>query len=412
MHTRATCIYGVLLLVSCISCCLAQKAFTIGFAMTVSLEGYSWTYSHELARQSLIRNDSLAAPYTIIPVTPQNTCNQTCKDAFIAFAGRGYDIVVCAATPLAAISDQVARMFPSTKFLQSTSVPPTIPENMSPFFGYIEQTRYLSGALAGLLTTNNKIAYLMEVDAVYTTRQLNAFYLGVRKTNSNATVSVLNVNVFNDPYIDRVAMEELLNKTGADTVSHHNMFAESIAQACSMGVNHSLGYGTDLRAIIGDNVATSAAFNWYPAYKYFVGKTRGGTWTNESYTGTLAMDIVRLSDLSPRVPAAVASRILALKQQVSNGTEPMFCGPLVAAFGPDASGCITKDRFSSLAVRLPGITYLGNAVLDTSRNITALKKECWNPPRASNDGKNKNSANLSRLSVALITVAWAMFAYL
>ena len=71
-------------------------------------------------------------------------------------------------------------------------------KNLSTYFGRIYQIRYLSGIVAGLQTETNEIGYVAAFPIPEVNRGINAFTLGVRSVNPDATVYVSWTNSWND----------------------------------------------------------------------------------------------------------------------------------------------------------------------------------------------------------------------
>jgi basic membrane lipoprotein Med (substrate-binding protein (PBP1-ABC) superfamily) len=368
---------AALSLLSCVAGYGTNKLI-IGWSFIVQPDGLSWTYSHELAKGKIMKAYPTSEHYwTYLPISPLNTCDAPCRAAFEAFvASQPFDIIICAGTGTSAFVDQVADRFNRTKFLQTTSVPPTIPQNVGLFFGNIEQGRYLSGYLAGLVSQNKKVGYMREVNAIYTTRQMNAFHLGVYASCPSCSVYELNAAFINNKENDRKATQQLLERSGADVMAFHTLFSESGRVACSMGVRP-MGYGTDLGLFV-PNALTSAVFNWFPAVAHFVDKVNTNSFIAESLMGDLRSGVVELAPIPDDVPQAIRDKVEALRKEILGGKN-FYCGPLVASYGPDANGCITRSRFLTINTPLPGAIDLGNA--DLSQPFTVpLNPSCWNPP--------------------------------
>jgi basic membrane protein A len=351
----------------------------IGWAFIVQPDGFSWTYSHEKAKGELMAAyPNTIHKWTYLPITPANTCDAPCRAHFENFvASDEFDLIISAGTGTAPFIDQVADTFPATKFLQSTTLPATIPNNLGLNFGNIEQVRYLNGWLAGKLTQNKKIGYMREVNAIYTVRQLNAYYMGVYDACPDCSFYHLNAAYINDKENDRKATQQLLERSGADIMSFHTLFAEAGRVACSMGVKPQ-GYASDLRKLV-PTAVSSAKFEWTASYAHWIDSVLHKTWAAQNYMGDLKMGGVSLGSVDPTLPASLKASLAAKVKQVTEaGNDKLFCGPLVADRNPDADGCITRSQFLTISTILGGID-LGNANLSQPFTAT-LNPQCWTPP--------------------------------
>lgn len=103
----------------------------------------------------------------------------------------------------------VAKQHPDVYFFHCSGYKTA--DNMSAYFGRMYEMRYLSGIAAGLKTKSNKIGYVAAMPLPEVTRGINAFTLGVRSVNPDATVEVKWTNSWFDPTGEKQAAVELLN---------------------------------------------------------------------------------------------------------------------------------------------------------------------------------------------------------
>lgn len=98
-----------------------------------------------------------------------------------------------------------------------------------------------------------------------------------------------------------------------------------------------IGYNTDARSLVGDNVLTSSLFNWEVVYRYYILKERNNQWIEESFFPGSAEGAVELALFSPKVDPVVRDQVIAEKAKLDDapGVEAfktIFCGPLKARF--------------------------------------------------------------------------------
>jgi basic membrane protein A len=88
------------------------------------------------------------------------------------------------------------------------------------YFGRIYEARYLSGVVAGKMTTSNLVGYVAAHPIPEVIRGINAFTMGVRSVNPGAKVRVVWTNTWYDPVKEREAAVALLD-AGADIIAQH-----------------------------------------------------------------------------------------------------------------------------------------------------------------------------------------------
>jgi basic membrane protein A len=199
-------------------------------------------------------------------------------------------------------------------------------DNMSTYFGRMYQPRYLSGLVAGSTTEADLIGFVAAHPIPEVIRGINAFTLGVRKANPDATVRVVWTNTWYDPVKEREAAEALLDE-GADIIAQHQDTTEPQKAAKERGLQ-SIGYDSDMGQFVGESVLTSPVWNWGVYYISTVQNILDGTWETHEYWGGLNDDVVALADFSPQVPAEVQSTVESEKQQIEGGDWDVFCGPV------------------------------------------------------------------------------------
>jgi basic membrane lipoprotein Med (substrate-binding protein (PBP1-ABC) superfamily) len=99
---------------------------------------------------------------------------------------------------------KVAAEFPDIPFAFGSGQEPTKP-NMSVFANWLQDPAYLAGMLAGGLTDSKVIGVVGAMPIPEVNRIINAFALGVRQTQPEATVKVSFINTFFDPAAARQA---------------------------------------------------------------------------------------------------------------------------------------------------------------------------------------------------------------
>jgi basic membrane protein A len=244
------------------------------------------------------------------------------------YAQQGYDMIFATSFGFMDHMAEVAAEFPDVLFEHCSGYKTAA--NMSTYFGRIYQPRYLSGIVAGLMTENGKIGYVAAVPIPEVVRGLNAFTLGVRSVNPDATVSVVWTNTWYDPVIEREAAVALLDQ-GVDLIAQHQDTTEPQKAAQERGF-FSIGYDSDMGQSVGDSVLTSAIWNWETYYIDTVGKALDGTWETHQYWGNMDDEVVRLADFSKLVPDDVIAAVEVAKEELRTGND-VFCGPIVNQAG-------------------------------------------------------------------------------
>ena len=154
---------------------------------------------------------------------------------------------------------KVAAEFPDIPFAFGSGEDPVEP-NMSVFDNWLQDPAYLSGMLAGGLTKSDTIGVVGAMPIPEVNRIVNAFVMGVKETNPDATVKVSMINTFFDPAAAKQAAQAHVS-AGADV-----LFAErdGVIAAAEEADIPAIGMMVDQEEEAPGHVATSLIWNMRP----------------------------------------------------------------------------------------------------------------------------------------------------
>ncbi|MGI9252711.1 MAG: BMP family ABC transporter substrate-binding protein [Thermomicrobiales bacterium] len=276
-----------------------------------------WTWAHDQGRQQLAK-DFPNVETVFQESVPENPADA--ERVIRQFAQDGANIIVTTSFGYMDPTINVAKDFPDVQFVHISGFKRA--DNVSTAFGKIEEPRYVSGMVAGKMTKSNKLGYVAAFPIPEVIRGLNAFTLGVRKTNPEAEVQVVWTNTWFDPQKERQAAEALLDE-GVDVVGQHQDTAGPQQAAEERGV-FSVGYNSDMSTIAPKAVLTSPIWNWATYYEMVVKGVMDGTWTGNEYWGGWTDGLVDLAPLGDMVPADVKTMIDAEIAKFESGEETIF----------------------------------------------------------------------------------------
>jgi basic membrane protein A and related proteins len=321
----------------------------VAFVYVAPIGDLGWTWAHDQGR--LMLEQELGAETTYIENVPEGPdAERVIRD----FAEKGYNPIITTSFGFMDPTINVAQEYPNTWFVHISGYK-TAP-NVSTVFGGIEEARYLSGLAAGAATESNIVGYVAAFPIPEVVRGINAFAQGVREANPDAEVRVVWTSTWYDPPKEKEAADALLAQ-GADVIAQHQDTTEPQKAAADAG-GYSIGYNSDMRAIVGDTVLTSPVWNWGPKYVDIVRQIQAGTYQSESFYGLLADGTFDLAPFSPLVDTATAQLIQQRRQALIDGTFNIFCGPLVSAAGVEIlpeGRCMTLDERLGMDFFIQGV---------------------------------------------------------
>ncbi|MGI6587983.1 MAG: BMP family ABC transporter substrate-binding protein [Peptococcia bacterium] len=297
----------------------AKEEYKVGFVYVGPIGDGGWTYSHNEGR--LYLEEKLNVPTIYKESVPEEA---ECEKVIYDMIDEGCNIIFATSFGFMDWVEKAAKNYPDVTFLHCSGF--KTHENMGAYFGRMYQPRYLSGIVAGLKTETNKIGYVAAHSIPEVLRGINAFTLGVRSVNPEATVSVKWTKTWYDPAKEKEAAKALLAE-GCDVITQHQDTAGP-QQAAEEAGKWSIGYNTDMAAVAPKAYMTAPVWNWGPYYVEQVKAIMDGTWKSENYWGGMEDGIIALAPLTKNAPAEAQAAVEKAKADILSGKNKIFTGPL------------------------------------------------------------------------------------
>ena len=158
-----------------------------------------------------------------------------CTEAIKELADEGCGMIFLASYSYSTEAQNLVGKCPNISF--ATNSAEVHARNMTAYFLRVYQGRYLAGALAGMRTKSNVIGYVAAMSNSEVNRQINAFTIGVKKTNPNAKVIVKWTGSWQDEEKEIENAKKLI-QAGADVLTYHQDESSVADTAESLGVNY------------------------------------------------------------------------------------------------------------------------------------------------------------------------------
>jgi basic membrane protein A len=304
-----------------------------------------WTWAHDQGRLDLEKNLSVETNYQ--ESVPENAADA--ERVIRDFAQKGYEVIFTTSFGYMDPTINVAKDFPDTTFIHISGYKTA--DNVGTGFGKIEEPRYVSGLIAGKMTKSNTLGYVAAFPIPEVIRGINAFTLGVRKSNPNAKVKVVWTNTWFDPQKERQAAEALLD-SGADVIAQHQD-TPGPQQAAEAKGKYGVGYNADMSKFAPKAVLTSPIWHWGVYYTDIVKSVQEGTWKSEQYWGGWKEGVVDLAPIGAFVPADVKTMANDEIAKFKSGEQTIFTiftGPIKDQSGAEkvpAGTTLTPDDLLS-----------------------------------------------------------------
>lgn len=296
-----------------------EQQYKVGFVYVGPIGDGGWSYAQNEGR--LYLEEKLGVPTIYKESVPEDA---QCEKVINDMVDEGCNIIFTTSFGFMDWTEKAAKNHPDVSFFHCSGY--KTQENMGAYFGRIYQPRYLSGIVAGLKTESNKIGYVAAYGIPEVLRGINAFTLGVRSVNPEATVSVKWTQTWYDPAKEKEAAKALLAED-CDIIAQHQDTAGP-QQAAEEAGKWSIGYNYDMAAVAPNAYMTAPIWNWGPYYVEVVQAVMDGTWVAENYWAGIETGIVDLAPLTANAPEGAAEAVEAAKVKILSGENKIFTGPL------------------------------------------------------------------------------------
>ena len=299
----------------------AQDTLKVGFVYVSPIGDAGWTYQHELGRLQLEEALGVKVETKYIENVPEGAESER---VIRELAASGHNLIFTTSFGYMNPTIKVAKTFPKVRFEHNTGYKQA--KNVSTYIARFYEGRYLTGVVAGKMTKTNSIGYIAAFPIPEVIRGINAFTVGLRSVNPEATVKVIWVNSWFDPGREREAADALIAQ-GADVVTHHTDSTAPTLAAEEAGV-YSIGYHSDM-AKFGPNAhLTASTHNWGGYYVARANAAMDGSWSSGATWGGIKDGMVELAPLNPAVPQDVADLVAERQAAIVAGTLHPFAGPV------------------------------------------------------------------------------------
>jgi basic membrane protein A and related proteins len=319
------------LVVGLVVLCLSPAARAAGF----TLEGKpkvafiyfgarndgGWTQSFEESRGAIEAAMGEKIPY--VESVPENAAQ--IRPAVEKLIGRGYNVIIGTAFGYSDTFKELAAKYPKVAFLNAAGT--TNGPNLQSFYGRTYQSQYLCGMVAGAMSKTGKLGFVAAHPFGVVNWTINAYELGARQVNPNATLTVVYTGAWNDPVKERAATEALIDQ-GADVIGQHvdTPMPQIVAQ--ERGV-YATGHHRDMREFAPKATLCSSVWVWS---KYLIPELKtiaAGNWVPEPYGAfpSIKEGGTDIACCNKVVPKDVVDKVMAERQALIDGKQ-IFAGPL------------------------------------------------------------------------------------
>lgn len=196
-----------------------EDKIKVGFALAKDILTSSWTYAHELGRMHLERVMGDQVQTVSVTQVPENT---EAYHSLLELVNQGCQVIFSTSPLFINATLRIAMEYPGIVFLNCSGLYSF--KHVRTYFGRIHEPRFLSGIIAGAMTSTGRLGYIATRPASEVISGINAFALGAKMVNPRAEI-FLDWTGDWDNHESSMKAAARLSKQGVDILSHHNTLA-------------------------------------------------------------------------------------------------------------------------------------------------------------------------------------------
>jgi basic membrane protein A and related proteins len=257
------------------------------------------------------------------------------------FIQRGYNIIIGNAYGHSSAFKELSEKHPDIAFLNTGGN--TNGPNLESAYGRTYESHYLCGMVAGAMSKTGKLGFVAANPFGVVNWTINAYELGAKKMNPNATVTAVYTGAWNDPVKERAAATALIDQ-GADVIGQHVDTPTPQIVAQERGV-YATGHHRDLSEFAPKANLCSSIWVWDKFFVPEIKKVEAGNWKPNPYGAFVSIgDGIDIACCNAVVPKDVVDKVMAEREAIIKGKH-VYAGPLSDRDGKErvAAGQVLSD---------------------------------------------------------------------
>lgn len=324
---RAVAALALALAVTLPSSARANPPLEIGFIYPSPIAETGWVAVHENARRQL---EEAFGSRIQTRVVQDVKVGADGARVIRELTGKGAGLMVLGSFGYMNDGLRTAAASPKTNFVLASGFKQSA--NFGTYNARWYEGAYVAGLVAGRITQSNKLGYVGAIPIPDVVTTINAFTLGVQKSNPEAKVSVIWVNEWFNPGKERDAANTLMQQ-GADVIGSGFQDNPAILQAAEARGVWSIGIFSDHRKSAPTRMLTSITHDWSPFLRQVTQDTLDGQFKGSAYVASMANGGVKLAPFNPALPAELSAMAEAAAADIAAGKLLPFTGPLSDSTG-------------------------------------------------------------------------------
>ncbi len=139
------------------------------------------------------------------------------------------------------------------------------PKNVGSYFGYIDESQYVAGIVAGGMSKSGKLGFVAAKPIPQVLRNINSYTLGARSIRPNCTTNVIFTGDWSMPVREAEATNSLVDQ-GIDVITCHVDSPKVVVTTAEKRGVYCTGYHCNQSKLAPKGYLTGAEWNWAKVY--------------------------------------------------------------------------------------------------------------------------------------------------
>lgn len=320
-------------IIESISGLIGAKRLKIAFIYAKEIRKSGWSYSHELGRLAV--QNKFSSNITIDSY--ENVSDELeLRKLIDELVKQGYKAIFTTASIHRKATLSAALLHDQVKFFNCSGSRPYV--HMSSYYGRSYETRFLTGMIAGAMTTSNVLGYTAAMPSADTISCINAYALGAKMVNPNVVVKVSYTGVWNSPSDNEKKIKVLIGE-GADLISSKNNILSREATK-SYGITSML-CSVNIEEKCLEEYLAAPIWKWEVFYTKIIGAMLNGSY--DRIIGTKSKSLINFwwglesggidVYMNENVPTETRKLVNLMKRMMISGQYNPFSGPIKDQLG-------------------------------------------------------------------------------
>lgn len=305
----------------------AQEPLKVAFVYVGPVGDFGWSYRHDVGRKAVEAAFGDAVETSFVESVPEGPDAERVIQQLV---DAGNTLIFTTSFGYMEQTLAVAEFEPDVYFEHATGFKRL--DNVSTYAGRFYEGRFIQGVIAGRLTKTNIGCYVGSFPIPEVVSGINAFTLGMRSVNPEATVKVAWVYSWYDPGKEAEATGALIDQ-GCDIVTQHTDSPAPVQTAANRGLL-AFGQDSDMIDFAPNNQLTANINVWDQYYVDRVKAVMDGTWTSTDTWSGLETGILAMAPYR-NMPDEVAAEAARIEASLAAHEMHVFEGPLLDQSGAE-----------------------------------------------------------------------------